>query len=222
MDSEWVGRAGILAEAVSFILIAPEILGEERLKGAEKALRSGMANATVRRTMLAAWGGLYLGLFLVVVASVYTAEALPVIILQPNVFWAVFALVFVGMFVSYFSMWVCRAVVDHRLAEEEEAKGTVLFTRQGELARASLVVLNPRAFGRIMKPSSRQWVFWAMGVPFHFMSFVGYVSLPGGLLALVHLQQRLLAGENRLRAFIFGTGVSLLLGGLAAQFYATF
>lgn len=38
MDSEWVGRAGILAEAVSFILIAPEIIGVERMRGLEERL----------------------------------------------------------------------------------------------------------------------------------------------------------------------------------------
>jgi hypothetical protein len=41
-------------------------------------------------------------------------------------------------------------------------------------------------------------------------------------LAFVHLQQRLLTGQNALRALVFAIGVLLLFGGLAAQFYATF
>jgi len=213
MDSEWVNRAGILAEIVSFFLIAPEILGEERLKGAEEALRNGMASATVRRAAIAAWGVLYMVAFV--------AGTLPLVILHPNIGWPGFVLLNGAMLLSNFSMFVCRSVVDHRLAEQE-AKGAVLFARQGELGRASIAVLNPLAFGRIMKPSYRQWVFWAVGIPFHLLSFVGYVILPAGLLTLIHLEQRLLTGENRLRALVFGTGVLLLFGGLGSQFYATF
>ena len=40
MDADWLNRAGILAEAVSFLLIAPEIIGSERLRRAESAIET--------------------------------------------------------------------------------------------------------------------------------------------------------------------------------------
>jgi hypothetical protein len=213
MDSEWVGRAGILAEAVSFVLIVPEILGPDRLKGAEQALRNGMASPAVRRAATAAWGVLYMVAFI--------AGTLPFVILHPNIGWPGFVLLNGAVLLSNFSMFVCRSVVDRRLAEQE-AKGAVLFARQGELGRASIAVLNPLAFGRIMKPSYRQWVFWAVGIPFHLLSFVGYVILPAGLLALIHLEQHVLARGVGLRSLIVATGVVMFFGGMGAQFVATF
>jgi hypothetical protein len=220
MDSEWVGRAGILAEAVSFVLIVPELLGPERLRGAEQALRNGMASAAVRRAVIAAWGVLYMGAFaagsLALFVGVYPPGS-P----HPNIGWGWFMLLYGGMVVSRLSGFVCRSVVDHRLAERG-AKGAALFARQGELGRASIAVLNPLAFGRIMKPSYQQWVFWAVGIPFHLLSFVGYVILPGGLLTLIHLEQHVLARGVGLRSIIVAIGVVMFFGGMTAQFVATF
>jgi hypothetical protein len=52
MDSGWVNRAGILAEGVSFVLIAPEILGEERLRNVEEALKEWLGGVHQRTRRL--------------------------------------------------------------------------------------------------------------------------------------------------------------------------
>jgi len=212
MVSEWVARAGILAEGVSFVLIAPEILGRERLKGAEEALRKGLESLAVQRTAIVAWAILFV--------VVYVAAVAPPAILLPGLGWP--NLVLLGAaWVSLLSGHVCRDVVRRRIVEEK-AEGAVLFARQGELGRASTAVLNPLVFGRIVKPSYPQWIFWAVGIPFHFLWVVAYMILPTGLLTLIHLEQRLLARGVGLRSLVFITGVVMLFGGMVAQFVATF
>jgi hypothetical protein len=212
MDNEWVGRAGILAEGVSFFLIAPEVFGPERLKGAEEALRKGLGSLAVQRTAVLAWAILFV--------VVYLAEVTPLVIFLPGLGWPNL-LLFPTACLSLLSGHVCRNVVRRRLMEQK-TEGAVLFARQGQLGRVSMAVLNPVVFGRIMKPSCRQWIFWGVGIPFHFLWVVGYIILPTGLLTLIHLEQRLLARGVGLRSLVFITGVAMLFGGMVAQFVATF
>lgn len=217
MESDWVNRAGILAEAVSFFLIAPEILGPERLKGAEEALRNGMESLAVQRMAFLAWG------MLIAVVLIVVGEL--VVGFLPPLGWPNYIL-FPALSLSAVSGFVCRyAVLRRHLVQwkeiEQETERDWLFML-GRLAQTSLAVLSPRRFGRLIKPSWWQWVFWAIGIPLHFLFFVVMTAIPACLFALVHLQQRLLAGENRLRALVFGSGVLLLFGGLGAQFCATF
>jgi hypothetical protein len=217
MDSEWVNRAGILAEAVSVILIAPEILGPERLKGAEQALRQGMESRAVQRVAFLAWGMLAAVVLVVVIELVVD--------FLPPLGWPNYILIPL-FYVAIPSGFVCRyAVLRRHLAQwkeiEQRPERDWAFML-GRLTQTSLDVLNPRRFRRLIRPSWWQWVFWAIGIPLHLLFFVFATAIPASLLAFVQLQQRLLAGENRLRALVFGTGVVLLFGGLAAQFFATF
>jgi hypothetical protein len=140
MDSEWVGRAGILAEIVSFLLIAPEILGEERLRNAEEAFRIwlGGFHQHTRR---------FFSLWAVTTAVFFVAAAL-----------------------------VISAATD----------------------RPAVLILG-------------------IGVGAAWASVDTKI-----VLLLIAAVRRLLAGPNRLRALVFGTGVVLLFGGLGAQLYATF
>jgi hypothetical protein len=100
--------------------------------------------------------------------------------------------------------------------------GDALFVAQGEMAQASRAVLNPLEFRRVMKPVLWEWVLWAFGIPFHVIAFVGYFIIPKGVLALVHLQRRLLASGVGLRSLVVGTGIVLFFGGMSAQLMATF
>jgi len=145
MVSEWVGRAGIMAQAVSFLLIAPEILGEERLRNVEEALKEWLGGVHQRTRRL---------------------------------FWirAVVALVFI------ISVGLALSAVPY----------------PGVPAVAALAVVG-------------------FGIGTAWASVDTQIAL-----LLVGAVRRLLAGPDRLRALVFGTGVVLLFGGLGAQFYATF
>jgi len=216
MDSEWVGRAGIIAEAVSFFLIAPEILGPERLKGAERALAEGLDSPLMRRAAFGVWAAFWIVLFLPVSLVWW-----PIVVFVFGISWWKFGALLAAIHLSWFSSYVCRGVVRRPLFDQP-VESARLFDGLGRMARFSTVVLNPFEFGRIMKPSFSQWLFWMLGIPFHIVAFLSYFILPATIVALIHLQQRLLAGQNALRALVFGTGAFLLFGGLAVQFYATF
>jgi hypothetical protein len=147
MVSEWVGRAGILAEIVSFFLIAPEIAGPERLKGLEAALERWLGR----------------------VDPTSDAVRLPVVVPVA---------IAVGLGEIFLIAWLSP--------DSFRAAGTL--TAAGVLG------------GAIVAGS------W----------------LSNRMPAAVRAVRRILEGEARLRALVFGTGVVLLFGGLGAQFYATF
>jgi len=210
----WASRAGILAEMCSFPLLAPEIVGPERLKATEEALRKGLESAAVRRVAISVWAGLFV--------VVYFAALSPVPILFPKPSLSDF-IALNGLFaLSGFFSWVYRGVVRNRLRGQQGGTAKTLFAAQGEFARASSIVLNPLKFKRVVRPSSVEWVYWALSIPVNIIWFTGYVIVPKGILSVVDLEQRLLAGGIGLRSLIFGTGVALFFGGMIAQFVATF
>jgi len=212
----WVGRAGILAEMCSFPLLAPEILGPNRLKRVEEALRSGLDNPSVRRAAIAVW----LVLFALVVIAL--DSVMPILFWHPSLLaLIVTAVASPTVFFSIMFSAACRAFVRSRL-REQELEGDALHTIQGEMARATVIVLNVGQFRRVARPRWWEWGFWAIGIPFHIVAFVGYFIIPKGILAIVHLQQRLLASGVGLRSLVVGTGIVLFFGGMVAQFVATF
>jgi hypothetical protein len=215
----WMARAGILAEMCSFPLLAPEILGAERLKRAEEAMRRGVASPSVQRGAAAVWVALFLLVFIAITLLMWMLPILS----GPEIFLPVALIVLGSGFAGAFSSNTCRVVVRNRLRKQKLlVDGDALFVAQGEMAQASRAVLNPLEFRRVMKPVLWEWVLWAFGIPFHVIAFVGYFIIPKGVLALVHLQRRLLASGVGLRSLVVGTGIVLFFGGMSAQLMATF
>lgn len=66
------------------------------------------------------------------------------------------------------------------------------------------------------------WPLAVIGFPSHWGRALASDLCYLLLRALLSLGIRLLSGTDRLRALVFGTGVLLLFGGMAAQFAATF
>ncbi len=132
MDAAWLNRAGILAEASSFFLIAPEIIGVERLRRLEARIESF---APPLRTANRRWR-------------------------------------------SY------------------------VFDMQFRTS-----------------PRGIRWLIalW-LAIPHMLVLLLLFILLELPLDAGIWL----LDGQDRLRALVFGTGVVLLFGGMAAQFLATF
>jgi hypothetical protein len=216
MDAAWVVRAGILAEIVSFFLISPEILGKERLKGAEEALRKGLANPAIDIGANLAW------VALIAVAWGVTGLLIGLVtsLVVPDLSLAILPIWMGALVVSILADFRCRLAVRPFIPEEEARAGELRIVRRG-YALVNLMILNPLRFARI-RPSAFVWLCWLIGFPTQLFDFVAYSILPAVPLAFVHLQQRLLTGQDALRRLVFGVGVLLLLGGLAAQFFATF
>jgi len=207
MDSEWVGRAGILAEIVSFFLIAPEILGAPRLAAAQETI-----DRILRR---------------VLAPSRIWAEERYVPILpgflpgDPDVDF----LLRIGSFVvrgAYFAVFIptltTGALRGHAGVAFLAASAVVLVST---VLEGGAILLASRHGSR----GSMRGLTYALAIPAAPWSW-----LQAGLFATVFLVLRLgaqggvavLSRPGRLRALVFGTGVVLLFGGLAAQFYATF
>lgn len=143
MDDVWLNRAGILAEAVSFILIAPEIIGLARLRGLERRLEAWLKDNS---------GFRYSGRIIVILFCVSSAFALWIAFV-PDYLW---------------DQWITN-------------------------------------------------IFWII-------VFLLVLSLlaPFPLWLVIRTAEHVLAGKDRLRTLVFGTGVVLLFGGMATQFWATF
>ena len=164
----WLSRAGIVAEMVSFALVAPEILGTERLRRAEAKLESWAAGQRVwLLTETKSWWSFPLFyLPSVLIASVFVLALLGVI----PIWFVIIGLVF--------GIWALIGMIALELKVQH----------------------------------------WLPILPF-VVSVVILITVPAFLLGEVG---RFLRGDNRLRAFVFGTGVILLFGGLAMQLVATF
>jgi hypothetical protein len=62
--SEWVNRIGLLFDFISFWLVAPEILGEERLRKLENIIENGIRGCGAISTLLATGLLIVLGSYL--------------------------------------------------------------------------------------------------------------------------------------------------------------
>jgi hypothetical protein len=209
----WTGRAGILAEMCSFFLIAPEILGAERLKGAEEALKKGLQSPFVLRGAVSVWTALF--------ALLLIGPVPLVLILGRNLSLGGQVVLLAAIYVSAFSDLVCRFAVTQRPLPHHLKGGQMLRTLK-RMASFSWELVNPFEFGRAVRPNSFQWVSWILGIPFHILETVPFLVAPAVTLALVRLGQNVLTGGTSLRTLVFGTGVVFLLGGILAQFVATF
>lgn len=214
MDAEWVGRAGILAEIVSIPLIAPEILGPERLGRLEDWLESLMSQlrtdvGTLPKPSFANFGRpmddgqsgqpIEVATFLLLLLSMLpalavmaiVAFALPAVLLYYTVSEAASVLFVLGLLAS-----ICFWGFSFQILYEEPNA-----SRAWQIAgRLSMLPGMPGGWA----------MFLAIAVSYRFMHIV------------VRWGTTLLAGPDRVRALVFGTGALLLFGGLISQFVATF
>jgi len=206
MDSEWVGRAGIIAEAVSFILIAPEILGEQRCRRAERVLEGWLEKREPLSILLslalaaAAYGGAFVAIML---ALTVWDVGVPRAVLIAG------ALLFGG------------ALVFPLLAVPSMLLAVYLKLRERDDSATRRVT----GFWPVSWPRIGLGVLIALIVPFGpsaYVLLVVSVTLVSPVRLFLLLASRLLQGPDRLRALVFGSGVVLLFGGLLTQFAATF
>ena len=205
MDDVWLNRAGILAEAVSFLLIAPEIIGVERLRRVEAALAAlgRRTLSTPTRTWTgeraAADGPLRLlpdrpapkdrstlwdlGDDLGLVAFLAIVEMPLILLAGRSTTWAITGYLIASYLGGFAATLIPRG------------------SRVGAWARWPLVLFGlPTHWGRALTSDSG----------FRLVRVV------------VSLGVSLLSGRDRLRALVFGTGVVFLFGGMGAQLVATF
>jgi hypothetical protein len=198
VDAEWVNRGGILAEAVSFLLIAPEIIGIERLRGFESRLETllrgvGDQPVVARRT----------GLF---PFQLYRFTPRPLELLRLVTGWVALMAVLVVpttliggafpiVFLVVLALGGAASILDPWLEKLDRPRRGVMWVRH--LLRIAAAPVFAVGFGTSMVAS-----FAVIGA--------------------VRGAARLLTGSDRLRALVFGSGVVLLFGGMAAQFVSTF
>lgn len=224
MDSEWVGRAGILAEAVSFVLIAPEIIGRRRLRRAEQVLEAslektqGVLDSLAMTIVYVLLGSALAGLVLALTlwdTGVSRIVLMPIAVLAVLAmggylvlfFWLRFAL---SSGSQYYSRGHAKTHVPGRARPHAGVLSQVLWVPR-LLYWAAIVVGYSGLFATLLTGflSVLLWVF--AYAPVYFLLYIP-----------LSLASRLLEGPDRLRALVFGTGLFLLFGGLGAQFFATF
>jgi len=196
----WVGRAGLLAESFSFFLIAPEILGEERLKGVDQALKGWLSGREIPLRV----GYLLAGL----------------------VFAAPLAVMLVGLTYWHFQLPVSAFIICFAFAGALLGAYLYLMVTGGPLPREMDVFsVGPYHIPSVPRPGLLERVggllltiLWS---PL-FVAALGTLAL--GKYANLPLEFAiwLMRGPKALRGLVFGTGVVLLVGGLLAQFVATF
>jgi len=209
----------LLFSMCSFPLLASEILGPERLKGVEEALRKGLESRAVQTGAGLAWVALTAMVFVGTGIMLVLAAAASV----------GFSDIHAWQLLVGFTVWVvglganirCRVAVKRAHFVEHETDEEELAIVPRWMARTSIILLNPLRFARV-RPTPWLWVVWFVGIPVHLFNFVVYSIVPPGILGLVHLQQGLLASGVGLRSLVVGTGIALFFGGMGAQFLATF
>lgn len=201
MDADWLNRAGILAEAVAFVLIAPEIIGSERLRRAESAIED-----FIEWLAPYLWGRRYPN------RPYDVINFLAAIVLTGLAFTGTFLLSLYVRDTLPWIMWTTAALL---------AVYAIAATYQ--IIDALYILLSPRR-PRLSLAAYRTLHLWRLliGVPTKFVGLLAGFVLFYLVSFALEWAVRLLAGENRLRIFVFSTGVLLLFGGMTAQFAATF
>lgn len=201
-----MNRGGILAEAFAFVLVAPEIIGIERLRGVEDRLERLLRRAPPRPKLSISSGFRQLPVFWPLIEPSSTNPVLATIA-------AVLGFAAVVIFFSALAVWdVLPTVV---AAPVVAAIGVSSFVNMILSLMASLDLRPPttsRLHRAVTIAAVPAWVTMAATVT------LVYLVLVAPFLTAT----KVLEGPDRLRALVFGTGVVLLFGGMAAQFAATF
>jgi len=196
----WVGRAGILAELCSFPLLAPEILGEERLRGANKALKEWLTHREIPW-----WVGYGLA---------------------GPVFAAPLAITLLGLTYWHFPMPVFLYIICLALSAAFMGGYLYILASGGPIIGFEFQFVGPYPPPPPPPPPSllkrfRDWSVVALVMPVvvpwaGMMTLWMFVNLP------IEVAGFLVRSPKAFRGLIFGTGVLFLLGGVIAQFIATF
>jgi hypothetical protein len=203
MDSEWVNRAGILAQGVAVFLITPQIAGEPRMRRLESRLREW---AEAIRWPVALYGAKFderSGFF-----------DLPSLFSRPgdNQQWVWFLISHILLLVSLVGLVVTSGIT-----------GAVLWAVVAILALLTISPLITSIYWRLrnevisslLLPFAILWVTWVSLV-----QAVGTVLANMTLLATL-LLVRVTAGEGRLATIVFASGLFLFILGTACLFWAT-
>jgi hypothetical protein len=223
MDSDWVNRAGILAEAVSFFLIAPEILGEERLRGAQRFLRVRLEDPHEVTSRLARLFSFVLlsGAFVASVVGLTVADlGIPRRVLMLGAVLTP-APIFGGL-ALFFELQV--AVGEAQAYIERYARRT-LFRRRAPLAFSQRLFVTLSTFVLSLVEVAALFGVAACGPVLALLSLgftIAFVLLSNVLYIPLMLALGLLRAPGGLRVVLFCTGAILLLGGLGAELYASF
>ena len=202
MDGDWLNRAGILAEAVSFFLIAPEIIGRERLRRVENALaRWGETNLRGRWKL---WTRGRVIPFLPGLSSKGSESLLADAAL------ALSALAATWLFLLAAQLTRVSALV----------YGAWAFSLSLMLGVAGIVLIQVRGSNAVFRYAG--YTLGTIALPAAWTLAALSTGIFSVMRSALHLALKLLRGEDSLRALVFGNGVLLLFGGMAAQFAATF
>ena len=227
MGPDWLNRAGILSEAVSFVLIAPEIIGLERLRRVERSIETWGAS-----TLQAPYG----------IWKRATCEEdkvfrlLPAILFQlPDSGTALFAVFLAGALLLGLSalsglFWLTGLWrLDLGEVTAVGVSAALAFIVLRNIARVvSYSVVACLAAIWVMRRTQPKAPARRAAQAIALLGMPGVWVLTTAALAvylvrtLLHMFVGLLSGPDRLRAFVFSTGVVLLFGGMTAQFLATF
>jgi len=200
---DWVQRAGILAELVSFALIAPEIMGARRLRLVERALHRSCGRV-LRANRI--WSSeRYVPLLPGTVSGDPDIE-----FVENLASWIIAA--------GFYAVWLPLLATGSLSAPVMAAMALVTVT----LAMGILAVAAAR-----WRPSNAlsRWVSRTLAVPAMPAAWAAaaiHIAVILALRGLARLALGLLGRPGGLRAMVFGTGVVLLAAGMLAQFVSTF
>lgn len=202
-----MGRAGILAEAVSFILIAPEILGAPRLVAAQQAME-GVLRRILRPSHI--W------------ADERYVPMLPGLVPgDPDVDFlsGVASAVMRGTYFAVFiPLWMTGVIRGRTMvAFLVAAMVMVVSTLLGTVA---ILLAQRKESGRITK--SLTYAIAVPAAPWGWLQAALFATVFVGLRLAARGGLAVLSAPAGPRAIVFSTGALLLFGGLGAQFAATF
>jgi len=203
----WVSRAGILAEVLSFLLIAPEILGRERLNVAQQTLDE-LFRRMLRPSQI--W------------ATKRYVPVLPGLVSDDPDAELLAGLASVIITVMYYAIYIPLLVAGSLPDETLFALAILAGVLGANLVLGTAAVSLVRWKGSV---TTVRYIGYGLGIPAAPVTWTLAVVQGTIIFALRMLARAgvaLLARPGGLRGVVFSAGVLLLVGGLAAQFVATF
>ena len=199
---DWLNRAGILAQGLSFLFLAPEIFGVKRSRSVQILLVSRLDSYIGYLRSFRGYRD---------IMKLSTQEQY-VLLLGPLAPWTT----------AYFLSWL---VVRSSVIDVIFLAGAVglIVNGVGHLSQAWLV-----AWLRRRRPVVARFTFGVMTLIWLPLAMLAVPAIWAVMivllvpLSLIFLTRFLMWDEDSLRALVFGTGVLLLFGGMGAQLIATF
>jgi hypothetical protein len=218
MDSEWVGRAGILAGIISIVFLTPEVAGLERLQRLEEGLKRRFYDDFERRRWVSenalVWGlaaflcaiGVCVILLVLTLAGIETIGHTRIVLV-------ILGSAILGTISSFFALllsagaWIAVASLDLAFEDPDPGDPDIEPSTYRRAHRTLMVYLI---------------ITRALAIPVVLLVLlIEKLSVPVAL-TLATLGKWIVTRPGGARRAMVLVGLVLGIGGLVAQFYATF